>query len=82
MINVILLTSVFIVSAQSAETLQKSTSIKPKRKEFVTKISKYLVSLIFLLHCVLLTFILNRKTCDSKEVHPLWMPTFFACICN
>ena len=41
---VYLLTSIFIASAQSAETLQKSTNIKPKRKEFVSKISKYLVS--------------------------------------
>lgn len=29
-------------NAKSAETLQKSTNIKPKRKEFVSKISKYL----------------------------------------
>lgn len=31
-------------STQSAETLKKSANIKPKRKEFVAKLSKFLVS--------------------------------------
>lgn len=33
-----------VFSTQSAQTLQKSPNIKPKRKEFVTKLSKFLVS--------------------------------------